>query len=191
MSDEYHVHGPHDHEVEHQGLHAKKHSFENQIAVTTAILATIGALFAYEGGATQANAMMMKDNASIAKTEASNEWNYYQAKNDRLALSELGLKLVPASQQEELKQNIQHYNQDKTAIKQKADQLEQQSDVWNHRSDQQMHLHHRWAQATTIIQVAISMAAISLLTRKRWLEWLMWGASSLGVLSGLMAFLGL
>lgn len=40
----------------------------------------------------------------------------------------------------------------------------------NQQSDKQMHLHHRWAQATTAIQIAISLAAITLLTRRRWLQ---------------------
>ena len=34
-----------------------------------------------------------------------------------------------------------------------------------------MHVHHRWAQSMTLIQVAIALAAITLLTRKKWLQW--------------------
>ena len=30
-----------------------------------------------------------------------------------------------------------------------------------------MHVHHRWAQSMTLIQVAIALAAITLLTRKQ------------------------
>jgi Na+/glutamate symporter len=36
----------------------------NQIAMFTAILATVGALFGYMGGATQANAGLFKNNAA-------------------------------------------------------------------------------------------------------------------------------
>ena len=45
MSSEYEVHGPHDHEVEHaaHGAH-RRDSLTGRIAVTTAILATLGAL---------------------------------------------------------------------------------------------------------------------------------------------------
>lgn len=32
-----------------------------------------------------------------------------------------------------------------------------------------MHTHHQWALATTAEQIAISLAAITLLTRRRWL----------------------
>jgi len=65
-SDEFHVHGPHDHEVEHAAAHGND-QFASRIAVMTAILATIGALFGYEGGATQNNAAMYKNEAAIKK----------------------------------------------------------------------------------------------------------------------------
>jgi len=50
-----------------------------------------------------------------------------------------------------------------------------------------MHQHHRWAQATTVLQVAIALAAIALLTRKKWLEVAMFGAGGAGVLIGIAA----
>ena len=66
----FHVHGPHDHAVEHA---ASGHGdgFSNRIAVMTAILATVGALFGYLGGATQNDAALFKNNAAIDKTEAA------------------------------------------------------------------------------------------------------------------------
>src|SRR5712671_4058401 len=54
MSEGFHVHGPHDHELEHAAQHEPK-GMAGQLAVITAILATVGAIFAYMGGATQAN----------------------------------------------------------------------------------------------------------------------------------------
>jgi hypothetical protein len=49
-----------------------------------------------------------------------------------------------------------------------------------------MHLHHRWAQGMTLIQIAIALGAISLLTRSRWLEFTAFGAAGVSVVvSGL------
>ena len=104
--DGFHVHGPHDHEIEHAQQHAAGHegegahhgvgggSMTNQIAMFTAVIATVGAIFSYMGGATQANAGLLKNDAAIRKTEASNQWNYYQAKSSKQNLSELALVLV-------------------------------------------------------------------------------------------------
>ena len=36
-----------------------------------------------------------KNDAAIRKTEASDQWNFYQAKNSRLAIAEVALDLVP------------------------------------------------------------------------------------------------
>ena len=52
-----------------------------------------------------------------------------------------------------------------------------------------MHQHHRWAQATTALQVAIALAAMALLTRKKWLEYGMFGLAGLGLLLGVLALL--
>ena len=117
MSDDFHVHGPHDHELEHVSHHNNSHSFANQIAVTTAILATIGAIYSYMGGATQANAMLYKNNAAIAKTEASDQWNYYQAKNNRQNLNLLALDLLPENKRGSYEKMAGRYEQEKEEIK--------------------------------------------------------------------------
>ncbi len=52
-----------------------------------------------------------------------------------------------------------------------------------------MHQHHRWAQATTVLQVSIALAAIALLTRKKWVERAMYGVATAGVVIGVLATL--
>ena len=70
-----------------------------------------------------------------------------------------------------------------------ADKLEAEGTQWDKQSDEQMHQHHRWAQATTVLQVAIAMAAIALLTRKKWLEYAMFAAGATGIVIGILAAL--
>ena len=82
------MHGPHEHEVEHRAQHGDL--FAGRIAVMTAIFATIGAFFGYMGGATQNDALLFKNEAAIRKTEASDQWNFYQAKSGKQNLAELG-----------------------------------------------------------------------------------------------------
>jgi hypothetical protein len=54
-----------------------------------------------------------------------------------------------------------------------------------------MHVHERWALATTLLQVAIAMAAITLLTRKRWMLVRRLWRTGLGLLAGLAGYLHL
>ena len=183
----FHVHGPHDHEVEHAAQHEPT-GMAGQIAVVTAVIATIGALFAYEGGATQANAGLLKNDAAIKKTEASNQWNYYQAKSSKQNLSELALELVPEARKPFYQDEIKRYKAEKAEIKAAAEKLEAEAKDFDERSAAQMHQHHRWAQATTALQVAIAMAAIALLTKSKKLEYLMFGVSAIGIALGAAAW---
>ena len=195
--DGFHVHGPHDHEIEHaqQGGHGGEHGEHggmiNQIAMFTAIIATIGAIFGYMGGATQANAGLYKNNAAIKKTEASNQWNYFQSKSTKQSLAELARDLASDDKKPKYQDKVDRYEKEKTEIKAVADKLEADATQWDKQSDEQMHQHHRWAQSTTVLQVSIALAAIALLTKKKWLEYAMFGAGGIGVVVGILAALHL
>src|SRR3954462_7370114 len=115
----FHVHGPHDHELEHATQHAAHEGGSgmiNQIAMFTAVIATVGAIFSYLGGATQANAGLYKNNAAIKKTEASNQWNYYQAKSSKQNLYEVTLVLLPEEKKEQYRKEIERYKMEKAEI---------------------------------------------------------------------------
>lgn len=183
----FHVHGPHDHALEHaaQGGHDDK--FTSQIAVITAIIATVGAMFSYMGGATQADAGLFKNNAAIKKTEASNQWNYYQSKSTKQSLAELAHDLAADDKKALYQAKVERYDKEKAEIKLAAEKLEADATQWDKQSDEQMHQHHRWAQSTTALQVAIALAAIALLTRKKWLEYGMFGVAGVGLAIGILA----
>ena len=185
----FHIHGPHDHELEHAAAHSGPRDFAGRLAVATAIIATVGAVFAYMGGLTQSNAGLYKNDAAIKKTEASNQWNYYQAKSSKQNLAELALELAPESRRAFYVDEIKRYKQEKDAIKKDAEKFERESDDWSKRSDEQIHQHHRWAQATTALQIAIAMAAIALLTKSRWLQYGVFGLSGVGTALGVLAYL--
>jgi len=183
-----HIHGPHDHALEHEA-HADPHGLAGRLAVATAVLATIGALFSYMGGLTQANAGLFKNNAAIKKTEASNQWNYYQAKSSKQNLAELAIELAPEPRRAFYGDEVKRYKGEKEDIKKQAEKLEAESTEWDKRSDEQLHQHHRWAQATTALQVSIAIAAISLLTKSRQLQIGVYLLGAIGVAVGALAWL--
>jgi hypothetical protein len=185
----FHVHGPHDHELEHAAAQGHgKGEFAGKLAVITAVLATLGALFAYMGGATQANAGLLKNEAAIKKTEASNQWGYYQSKSSKQNLSELAVVLVPPEKKAIYLDEVSRYSTEKTQIKLVAEKLEKESKSFDDQSAAQMHQHHRWAQATTALQISIAMAAIALLTRRKWLEYLVFSLAGVGLILGGLAW---
>jgi hypothetical protein len=184
--DHFHVHGPHDHEVEHQAHSGEP--FAARLAVVTAVLATIGALVSYQGGATQNDALLFKNEAAIKKTEASDQWNFYQAKSSKQNLAELGATLTTGELAERYRTEAKRYNDEKKEIQKKAEDLERAGVVANANSEASMHVHHRWAQSMTLVQVSIALAAITLLTRRTWLQWGVYGAAAGGGVLAFMAF---
>lgn len=180
----FHVHGPHDHAVEHAGHGGDR--FASRIAAMTAVLATAGAIFSYYGGATQNDALMFKNEAAIKKTEASDQWNFYQAKSNKQNLAELAVVIASGEARERYAKEAERYKGEKEGIKAKAEALETASREAEKKSEASLHLHHRWAQSMTAIQVSISLAAITLLARRRWLQYTAWGTAAAGVaLAGL------
>ncbi len=186
----FHVHGPHDHEIEHVAQHGGD-AFTSRIAVLTAVLSTVGAIFGYMGGHSQNAALMFKNEAAIQKTAASNQWNYYQAKSSKQNLAELSVTLTQGEARQKFEQAIARYQQEKEAIKAEAEKLEAASKVAEEKSETEMHVHGRWALSTTLLQIAIALSAITLLTRKRWLLGAVYGSTALGLLTGVLGYLHL
>ncbi len=167
MSEGFHVHGAHDHAVEHHAHSGD--SLAGYVAIFTAILASVGAVVSYQGGNTQNQAMLFKNEAVLKKTQASDQWSFYQAKSNKGHLMELAADMAPPSKREYYKAQIEKYENDKKEIRKKAEELEAESEKANEASEHAMHPHHILAQSMTLIQIAIALASITVLTRKKWL----------------------
>lgn len=183
----FEVRGPHEEHLEHATEHGRGDWFASRIAITTALLATIGALFGYMAGLTQADATLYKTQAAIRTTKASDQWAYYQSKNSKEAIATLGQALVSADQKDRFTEDIKRYRADQESARARAQALEKEADEFDEKSDHSMHVHHRWAQGTTMLQIAIALAAIALLTRRTWLQWIVYAFSGIGIAIGITA----
>jgi hypothetical protein len=85
MSEEFEVHGQHDHAVEHA---AHTDSLGRWVAMFTAILATMGALISYQNGNAESRGLELKNEAILKKSAASDQWAYYQAKGIKQVIVE-------------------------------------------------------------------------------------------------------
>ena len=185
--DHFHVHGPHDHEVEHAAHSGDP--FAGRVALMTAIFATIGSLFGYMAGATQNDALLFKNDAAIRKTEASDQWNFYQAKSSKQNLAELGATLTSGDPQAKYQKEVERYKKEKEEIMVEAKKLEEAGKQSEAKSEASMHVHHRWAQSMTLIQIAIALAAITILTRNKAMGIGAMGVAAVSMGLGALAFL--
>lgn len=184
----FHVHGAHDHELEHRAQHGP--GLAQQIAIFTAILATVGAVVSFLGGHTQNEALYHKNEAVLKKTEASNQWNYYQAKSQKEALARFAASIVADPEKAEFyKKEAVRYAREKDEIKLEAERFEKQSAAANDRSQQALHPHEKLAVSMTFLQIAIALASVTALTNKRWLLYGAGGAALVGCGLGVFAYL--
>ena len=188
MAEEFEVRGLHEDRLD-EAAEKEPSGMAGQLAVMTAILATVGAMFSYMAGATQADAGLLKNDAAIKKTEAANQWGLYQSKSGKQNMAELGFRLAVAAEQPFFEREMKRYEVEKSEILKAANKLDKQSEQFDVRSEDRMHQHHRWAQATTALQIAIAMAAIALLTKRRWLEKAVFLVSGIGLVVGFLAYL--
>jgi hypothetical protein len=186
----FEVEGPEKEHIHHEAIH-NKNDFATKVAVLTACLATIGAIFNYAAGKSLAESTMLKNEAAIVKTEAANQWAYYQSKSTKQAIMESSLLNANNPKSEHyFQENIIRYKKEKIEIKKQAEKLEEKSNFFSKKSDHILHIHHRWAEAIAAIQIAISLAAMSMLTKKQWLFIGSFAVTGIGIALGIFSFLG-
>ncbi|MGE5097258.1 MAG: DUF4337 domain-containing protein [Betaproteobacteria bacterium] len=162
-----HVHGAHEHAVEHE---AHKGGLGQQVAIFSAVLATIGAIVSFLGGHTQNQALLHKNDAVLERAEASDQWNFYQAKSQKQNLAEIAATLATNPRDVELyKQEAARYKKEKADIEKTAREHEAKYKAFNEKSEKALHPHHFLAISMTLLQIAIALASITVLTQKRWL----------------------
>ncbi len=187
MEEGVHIHGQHEHALEH---HAQSgDSLAQRIAMLTAILSTLGAVFAYAGAHSQNEAMLLKNEAIIKKTEAADQWNFYQAKSQKQALMSMAQALSSDPEKTaHFESEAKRYEQEKAEIQTKAKALDEESLALNQKSGDEMKPHTRLAQAMTFLQISIAMASIAALTRRRWLVAFAIGSAAIGLILGIPGF---
>ena len=152
--------------LHHQALHAGER-WISQVALSSAILAVLAAITALLAG-------HHSNEAVLEQIRASDQWAFYQAKGIKAAVMGTKLDLLkglgkPVSE-EDLKK-LGDYKKDQEEISTAAKEKE---------AEASLHFHHHviLARGVTLFQIAIAMAAISALIRRRrfWFVSLAFGA---------------
>jgi lipopolysaccharide export LptBFGC system permease protein LptF len=163
-------------ELEKEGGHLLK-----KIALSTALLAVVGAVAALEAGSTVNEALMLRTDASRLQAEASDQWAFYQAKGLKAAVQEADRNAWLAAGKEpspDFAVKAKRYVDEQAEIEKAAHEKERDRDEKVAESDHLLHRHHRFAAAVALLQVCIALAAVSALTRQKWI-WI--GSLMLGV----------
>lgn len=171
MEDDYEVPSPHEHAVEETVEHASQ-GLAQKIALMTAILATIGALVSYQSGSAQNEAMFLKNQSILKQAEASDQWAFYQARAVKSYIDDATAALTtdPAVKEKYLADKKRE-DEKKREIQEKAKDLQVESKKLSEESEAKLRPHERLALALSLLQIAIALAAITILTKRKWLLW--------------------
>jgi hypothetical protein len=126
------------------------------VAVGTAVLAALAALSSLLAGHHANEAM-------IEQIQASDQWGYYQAKGVKIAVLSSKLELLTAlghSTDSKDRNQLDKYEKEREAIQGQAVELGQSS-------KHHLRQHAIFARGVTMFQVAIAVAAISVLVQKK------------------------
>lgn len=181
MSEDFEVRGPHEEAVEHRAEH--REPLAQQIALFSAVLATIGAVVSLAGGHTQNDALYYKNEAVLLKAQASDKWAYYQAEEIKRHI----LEAAPPAGANASK--IADYAARSHALAAQARVLDTRSEEADAESRRALHPHVRLSVAMTFVQIAIALASITALTRRRWLFGLAAVSAVIGTVLALVAWL--
>jgi hypothetical protein len=130
----------------------------------------VGAIVSFFGGHTQNNALLYKNDAVIERAEASDLWNFYQAKSTKQNLAELAASISTDPKKVEFYQGeAKRYAAEKKDIEKDARAHEAKAKAFLEKSEQALHPHHNLSISMTLLQIAIALASITVLTQKRWL----------------------
>lgn len=188
MAEEFEVPSPHEHAVEEANEHAGV-GLTQKIALMTAVLATIGALVSYQSGSAETGAMFLKNESILKQAEASDQWALFQAKSIKGHIAEASAELAtkPEVREHFLAQKVKAETE-KAEIQVEAKKLQAESKDLGEQSEKKLKPHERLALALSFIQIAVALAAITVLTKKKWLLWGSMGSAVVGIASAASAF---
>ncbi|MDY7540709.1 DUF4337 family protein [Undibacterium sp. RTI2.1] len=188
MEEEYEVPSPHEHALD-DAAEKESNGLAQKIALMTAVLATVGALISYESGAAQNEAMFLKNQSILKQAEASDQWAFYQAKSIKSHLDDAVAALSTTSEIKErfLVDKLKE-EKERVEVQAEAKKLQAESRRLGEESEAKLKPHERLALALTFIQIAIALAAITVLTKRRWLLWGSVASSAIGIAAAITTF---
>ncbi len=150
-----HLHEEMHHQAEHAS-HEARERWISMVALTSALLAVLAAVTALLAG-------YYSNEAMLEQLHASDTWSHYQSKSIKsLVLSSKRDLLMalskPVSEKDEEK--IGDYKKELTELEAEAHKLEAESKAF-------LNKHEIFARGVTFFQVAIGIAAVAVLTRRR------------------------
>jgi hypothetical protein len=168
---------------EHAAAQGAVHSPHMRVVpISAALLAVVAAIATLLANQRATNALVAKNEAILLRTEASDAYNFYEAKSIKQHLYEATLAAnpsLPTSSRAKLVSVAARENSEKAPILEKARRLEAEAAASSKSAEHLMHAHEILETGVTLFEVAIAVVSISALTSSTFL--IGFGALAAGV----------
>ena len=179
-------------EAREAGEHAREQTaWIMWLSLSTAVIAVLAAIAALASGSFANDAMLEKNDAVLHQSKADDAWAYYQAKGVEAALYTTQAEGAPRPElAARWRSEAEREKSERAEIRRKAEEEEQHVEDLDRKSEHSLHVHHQFATSVTVFQVAIALAAIAALTRRKGMWWVslaVGGTGTVFFLIGLLA----
>jgi len=181
-------------ETEHV-QHAAHDPFDRNVAMTMTVIAALLAVVTLLSHRAHTETLRLTTLAAVYKSQASDEWNYYQAKNIRLHTyqtfgeltsfipKEAGSDARRKTAQERWNGQFAKYKDELPVQRKKAEELDKKSEAAEQGS---IHVHHqadRFDLGELAVELALILSSIAVLTKRRsyWIGGMVFAAVGAGL----------
>ncbi len=139
------------------------------IPLSITAMAVIAAIFGSLETTAASKAVFARSDAAVRQGEASDLWGFFQARSIKKNMYEIAALQAVAGTAPDLKSKAEQYAAEEADLQAKAkakeDEVRQQEVI----SETAMERHHHLTIATNIVHLAIALASVSMMMRRRWL----------------------
>ena len=161
----------------HEHAHGARERWVLGVALTAALLAGMAAIAASLSGHHESECV-------LDQIKASDQWSYYQAKGIKeISVANKCDILEAMGKPAPERSDVERYRKEKEQIREKAEELTRES-------ERHMSQHMTYARAVTMSQIAIAVAAISVLSKRPTFWYLSMGFGAVGVFFLMRGLLG-
>lgn len=150
------------------------------VPLSIAVMAVVAGLLGGLESTASSNAIIARSDASIRRNEASDLWSQYQAESLKRHLYGIAAK-QPGANSAAFKTQADGFAADEVTLQAQAKAKEKETVDEIAISESAMERHHKLTYATGIVQLAIALASISIVIRRRWLWYGSLACLSIGI----------
>jgi len=160
------------------------------LSLSTALLAVLAAVASLESGACANDAILDKNDAVLHQSKADDAWAHYQAMSVKAVVyATQAESTASADTGRKWRAEAERERGEQKDVKLEAEREEAVVERADAGAEHALHLHHQFAKSVTIFQIAIALAAIAALVRRKPMWWLSLAIGAAGTVFFALGFL--